>query len=193
MTITYRYGGGLYVNITNRCSNSCEFCIRKLSDSVGDVGSLWLSREPSREEIIRDILTHDLSCYSEMVFCGFGEPTERLDDLLWVCAELKRTGPQVIRVNTNGQASLIAGYDTAPRFSKLVDRLSISLNAPNADEYYSLCKPAFGLETYQGVLDFITKVKEYVPDVVLSVVAGTTDAGKSREVAKKMGLQLRVR
>jgi len=193
MTITYRVGDGLYINITNRCSNDCEFCIRRHSDSIGDAGSLWLNREPSCEEIMNDIRKHDLNGYSEIVFCGFGEPTERLDDLLLICKQLKEAGSQAIRVNTNGHASLIAGYDTAPLFSKLVDTISISLNAGDAEEYFRLCKPIFGHDAYQGILDFALRVKEYVPNVILSVVGGTTDVETCRKIADSLGLPLRVR
>jgi len=193
MTITYRVGGGLYLNITNRCSNACNFCEREIIDSVGDADSLWLEREPTREEILQDILKRDLTQYSEIVFCGFGEPTERLDDVLWLCASLKKTGCPPIRINTNGHANLIAGKDTAPRFSQLVDRVSISLNAATAGEYEFLCKPVYGPDAYPGLLDFAKKVKEYVPDVVLSIVEGTTNEEACRAVAREAGLPLRVR
>jgi len=193
MTITYRIGDRLYINITNRCSNNCGFCIRKLSNSVGDADSLWLDREPAREEILDDIRKHDLTKYSEIVFCGYGEPTERLDDLLWVCTQLKETGSPPIRVNTNGHASLIAGYDTAPMFLGPVDTISISLNAAGSAEYDLLCNPSFGSKTYPGILDFAKRVKMYVPAVILSVVGGTTDVEACRTVAEEMGLPLRVR
>lgn len=193
MTITYRFAAGLYINMTNRCSNSCRFCIRGRSDSYGDADSLWLEREPDREEVLTDIRSHDLTGYGEIVFCGFGEPTMRLDDLLWLCARLKETGSPPVRVNTNGHASLIAGYDTTPLFAGLADALSVSLNAAGADEYNLLCKPVFGREAYPGLLDFAKKAKVYVPDVRLSVVAGTTDVEACRKVALEAGLPLRVR
>ena len=193
MTITYRVGSGLYINMTNRCTNRCEFCIRNFSNSVGDTDSLWLEREPSRDEMQNDLLRHSMADYSEVVFCGYGEPAERLDDLLWLCGRLKQMGCPPIRVNTNGHASIIAGYDTAPRFAGLVDRLSISLNAAGADEYFALCNPVFGIEAYQEVIEFAKKVKNYVPDVVLSIVGGTTDTEACRAVAKAMGLPLRIR
>ena len=193
MTIAYKVGRGLYVNMTNRCRNDCQFCIRNLCDSVGDAGSLWLEREPSREEVLEDILKRDLAGFDEIVFCGFGEPTERLDDMLWVCKQLKDICTLPIRVNTNGHADLIAGYDTASKFSGLVDVLSISLNAPSAKEYNTLCKPVFGLKTYQSVLDFAKNAKEYVPEVILSVVGGTTDIEACRLIAEEMGLKFRVR
>jgi len=193
MTITYCVGNGLYVNITNRCSNRCDFCIRNMYDSVGDADSLWLDSEPSREEILSNIQKRDLTEYSEIVFCGFGEPTERLDDLLWLCAQLKEAGCPPIRVNTNGHSSLVAGYDTAPLFAGLVDSLFISLNAAGAEEYQTLCKPVYGPKAYPGLLDFAQRAKEYVPNVVLSVVEGTTDVEACRRVAEKMGLPLKVR
>jgi len=184
--ITYRVGSGLYINMTNRCTNDCEFCIRKYSDSVGTADSLWLDIEPSREEVLEDILKHNLTEYEEIVFCGYGEPTTRLSELLWLCVQLKKACSLPIRVNTNGHASLIAGYDTTPLFANLVDRMSISLNAPNMDEYNRICNPAFVKTGYQGVLNFAENVKGFVPDVVLSVVGGTTDIESFRLVAEKM-------
>jgi TatD family-associated radical SAM protein len=191
--MTYCVGDGLYVNMTNRCSNCCAFCERDLCDSVGDAEGLWLEREPSREELLYDIQKRDLTKYREVVFCGFGEPTERLDDLLWLCSQLKKAVCPPIRVNTNGHASLIAGYDTAPKFAGLVDKLSVSLNAAGAEEYNNLCKPVFGLKAYQSLLEFAKRAKEYVPDVVLSVVEGTTDVEACRRVAEQTGLPLKVR
>ena len=193
MSITYRVGNGLYINMTNRCSNDCSFCVRNFCDSVGDVDSLWLEREPSREEIINEIKGRDLSQFNEIVFCGFGEPTERLDDLLWLCGQIKKICDLPIRVNTNGLASLIAGYDTTPLFMGLVDRMNISLNAADAEAYYELCNPDFGIKAYEGMLDFVRNVINYVPEVVLSAVRGTTDIDACRKIAEDMGLTLRIR
>ena len=193
MTITYRVGNGLYINMTNRCTNDCSFCVRNFTDSVGDTDSLWLDREPSRDEVLHDIQKRDLRQYSEIVFCGFGEPTERLDDLLWICGQIKQFNNLPIRVNTNGLASLISGYDTTPFFAGLVDRMSISLNATNANEYYELCKPEFGIKSYEAMLEFAENVKKYVPEVVLSIVKGTTDENVCRKIADEMGLPLRIR
>ena len=193
MTITYNVGAGLYINITNRCSNDCAFCIRLSADSVGGGDTLWLEREPSREEILNDIKSRNLADYGELVFCGYGEPTERLDDLLWLCGQLKQTDCPPIRLNTNGHASLIAGYDVAHRFAGLVDKINVSLNAADDFEYYELCRPAFGIESYRGMLDFAVKVRGFVPEVWFSVVNGTTDAEACRKVAEDLGLTLRVR
>ncbi len=192
MTVTYRVGKGLYVNLTNRCSNRCSFCVRESQSAVGDAQSLWLEREPLRQEVWEELDAQDLEAFDEVVFCGYGEPTERLDDLLWLAEKLKARGVRV-RVNTNGHASLIAGEDVSARFEGRVDCLSISLNCPTAREYAELCSPEFGLEAYPGLLDFAQKAARFVPEVVLSVVEGTTDVDACRAVAEGIGLPLRVR
>ena len=78
-TITYEYGGGLYVNLTNRCDCACVFCLRH-NGHKGSIyaDDLWLDHEPTREEALADLLSRDLAGYPEIVFCGFGEPTFRL-------------------------------------------------------------------------------------------------------------------
>ena len=101
MTITYVFEKNLYINLTNQCPNACDFCLRQNTDTVGDSGSLWLDREPTREEILEDIFRRDLSQYRELVFCGFGEPTCRLEDLLEIAKTVKEKYPIIIRVNTN--------------------------------------------------------------------------------------------
>ena len=80
MTITYEVDGGLYINITNRCSNRCEFCIRNNGDGAYGSDSLWLVREPTLEEISESVFSRELTKYKEVVFCGYGEPTYRLAD-----------------------------------------------------------------------------------------------------------------
>ena len=115
--LTYRTGRGLYVNLTNRCTMNCTFCIRSHHEGVGDAPTLWLKEEHPKEEILEDILKQDLKNHKEIVFCGFGEPTERLYDMLWICRELKKLeNPPLTRVNTNGHASLIEGEDVSPLF-----------------------------------------------------------------------------
>ena len=89
MTITYEVDGALYVNITNRCSNRCDFCIRNNGDGAYGSNSLWLSREPTCDEIFESIVASNPENYSELVFCGYGEPTERLDDLICVAKKVK--------------------------------------------------------------------------------------------------------
>ena len=93
-TITYEYGGGLYVNLTNRCDCACVFCLRH-NGHKGSIyaDDLWLDHEPTREEALADLLSRDLAGYPEIVFCGFGEPTFRLDDILWLVDRMKEQVP----------------------------------------------------------------------------------------------------
>ena len=198
MTIVYRVGKGLYVNLTNRCPCSCTFCIRQNGEGAYGSGSLWLEREPTVDEVIAAIDAADCSSCDELVFCGYGEPTERLDDLLAVARHVRTAFPQLpIRVNTNGLSDLIAGCPTASRFAGLVDALSISLNAPTAEEYVQLCRPKFGAAAYEAMQKFAAEAKEQVPSVTMSVV-GTPDMtpekiAACREICDRIGVPLRVR
>ena len=173
MTILYEVHNGLYVNLTNRCSCACTFCVRQTDDSVGKSDTLWLEHEPSFEEVMEAFKAFDMSKYEELVFCGFGEPTEAFDILKRVAAEAKRRWNIPIRVNTNGQGSLINGRDIAPEFEGLVDTISISLNTPNAEEYLKLTRSRFVEKAFPAMLEFAREVKKYVPNVVMSTV-GTT-------------------
>lgn len=117
--IAYVLGHTLYLNITNRCPCACDFCIRTHSKSVGTGDNLWLEREPTQTEIMAALAQHDLSQYRELVFCGYGEPTCRLDDLLWVCNKVRGIRDIPIRVNTNG---LVRPHQR-PEYGKVLPRL----------------------------------------------------------------------
>ena len=194
MTITYEVGSGLYVNSTNRCSNACEFCVRATVESY--YGDLWLDREPTVEEMCESIFSRNLTKYTELVFCGYGEPTERIDDILAVAARVKERTDLPIRINTNGQGSMIAGYDITPKLAGLIDVLSISLNTADAISYDKICHSRFGEAAYQGLLNFAKAATRYVPKVVLSVVDTTIppeEIERCRQIAAECGVSLRVR
>ena len=198
MTITYPLKRGLYVNLTNRCPCACVFCLRQNGDGVGGSGSLWLEHEPSAEEVRAAIDARDLSQFDEVVFCGYGEPTERLDVLLETARHIREVAPsRRIRVNTNGLSDLINGRETAPSFAGLVDVVSISLNTPDPDEYVRMCRPKFGRRSYDAMLAFARDCRRHVPDVVLSVVGApvTTPEQQAacRAIADSVGVRLRVR
>ena len=198
MTIVYRVGKGLYVNLTNRCPCACTFCIRQNGPGVYGSDSLWLEREPTVPEVIAAIGAADCSSCDELVFCGYGEPTERLDALLAVARHVRAAFPKLpIRVNTNGLSDLIAGRPTAALFAGLVDTVSVSLNALTADEYVALCRPKFGAAAYEALQRFAADAKAHVPSVVMSVV-GTPDmtpekVAACRAVCDRIGVPLRVR
>ena len=196
MTITYQLGNALYINLTNRCPNDCVFCLRNDSEGVNPGESLWLEREPSLDEVISALEKEDFAKYKEVVFCGYGEPTERLDILLEAARFLKEKHKIPVRLNTSGLSDLINGKKTAHLLAECIDRISISLNAPDADSYKALCLPIFGEEAYGALIQFAKECKGLIPEVVLSVVGGTLDEEsfeKCRILCDSMDIPLRVR
>ncbi|HHW25306.1 MAG TPA: radical SAM protein [Clostridiales bacterium] len=195
MTITYKVGNSLYINITNRCTNACEFCVRTQSDGYY-APNLWLDREPTVEEICQDLASHDLDVYDEIVFCGYGEPTCRFEEMLAVCDYIRKATKTAIRLNTNGHANLICGRDVTPELAGRFDTISVSLNAANANDYQKICRSVFGEAAYDAMLAFAAGAKKYVPRVVLTVVRGTIpddDIEECKKIASSHGLELRVR
>ena len=196
MTITYPVYNGIYVNMTNRCPCACTFCLRKQSDHVYGSDSLWLEREPTVEEVCESIDKWDLGKYSEIVFCGYGEPTERLNDLLEVAKYIRSKSDIKIRINTNGLADLIAGEKVAHKLEGLIDTVSVSLNATNKEDYFKLVRPKFGIDSYDAMLSFTKECTKYVPNVIMTVVDEVTskeEQEKSREICESIGAKLRVR
>lgn len=196
MTILYEVHNGLYVNLTNRCSCACTFCVRQTDDSVGKSDTLWLEHDPSFEEVMDAFNNFDMSKYEELVFCGFGEPTEAFEVLKRVAAEAKRRWSIPIRVNTNGQGSLINGRDIAPEFEGIVDTVSISLNTPNAEEYLKLTRSRFGDKAFDAMLEFAEEVKHYVSTVVMSTVETTITKDEEKQcqaICDKLGVTYRIR
>ncbi len=193
--VLYDYGRGLYANITNRCPCRCEFCIRNMTDALGSADSLWLKREPTVEEVEKMLKDWDLSYYDELVFCGYGEPMERLDDLLEIAGYIKKNTNLTVRINTNGLSDLINGKETAPRLEGLIDAVSVSLNQSDAEKYNDLCHPEFGMDAYPAMLKFTEDVKKYVPRVAMSVVGviPTSDIEKCRKITEKLEVPFRVR
>lgn len=187
--ITYEIDDRLYLNITNRCTNKCVFCIRDTRDGVGY--NLWLKREPSPAEVIE--AAGDVRGYSEVVFCGYGEPLLKYDLVREVAGELKARGAMV-RINTNGQASLLHNQNVARGLHGLVDTINISLNAHSPEKYMELCRPAFGEKAYPALLDFARECKKYIPGVVLSVVDWPgVDVDVCRKIASSLGAGFRLR
>lgn len=190
MTIAYSMGNKLYLNLTNRCSNDCEFCVRRGSEGIGG-HQLWLDREPEYDDVIKAI--GDPKPYEEVVFVGFGEPLYRLELVKEVAGWLKERGVK-IRIDTNGQANLIHDRNVAPELAGLADTVSISLNATTAEEYDRLCHSIYGKEAYDAMLEFAKEAKKYVPRVILSIVDyGGVDIEKAREITDQIGAELRVR
>ena len=196
MTITYPVNKGLYINMTNRCPCNCTFCLRHNADGVYGSDSLWLDREPTVEEICDSVDTWDLTQFEEVVFCGYGEPTERLEDLLLVAKYIKDKQDIKIRINTNGLADLIWQKQTASQLKGLIDTVSISLNTPNKEDYLKVVRPKFGVGSYDAMLNFAKDCTAYVPNVVMTVVDVVTskeEQEKCRKICENIGARLRVR
>ena len=139
---------------------------------------------------------YDLDDFHEVVFCGFGEPLERVEDVIQIAGILKHFRRDLpIRVNTNGLACLIHQRDVTPEFKGRIDTVSISLNAPDAKEYDALTRSRFGIESFQAMLDFSKSCLEYVPFVVMSVVdiIGEEKIKKCQAICDDLGVTLRVR
>ena len=184
-----------YVNSTNRCSCACTFCLRNTKEML-ESNSLWLKEEPTVEMIIEEFKKYDLNDFKEVVFCGFGEPLTRHDDLMKVAKYLKETrNDLLIRINTNGLSSVTLKRDITPDFKGLIDTVSISLNAPDKEEYYQLTRARYGIDSFDHMLDFAKKAKQYVKNVILTVVdiIGEEKIKKCQKICDDLGVNLRVR
>lgn len=190
-TYTYELDGNLYVNLTNKCTNDCAFCVRNEKASYYGY-KLWLDKEPTAEEVVAQI--PDVKKYREIVFCGFGEPTIRLAELLRVADYVKSRGG-VTRLNTNGQGNLIHKRDITAELAGKVDKINVSLNEADEDSYETLCKPAFGKAAFGALQDFARGCKKNGIDVWFSVVdcIGGQKIAKCRKIAESCGVPLRVR
>jgi TatD DNase family protein len=187
--VVYKIRDSLYLNITNKCTNKCGFCV-KFRTSYVKGHNLRLERDPTVLQIIKAI--KNPREYKEIVFCGIGEPFLRLDAVKKVAKWIKDQGGKV-RVNTNGQGNLIHGKNILPELRGLVDSLSISLDAENEEKYEAVCRPKIK-GAYRGILEFIKESKKYIPEVKLTVVKiPEVDVKKCEAVAKGLGVELRVR
>lgn len=194
-SVLYDYGRGLYANITNKCPCRCEFCIRDMTEGLGSADSLWLKREPTVDEIIKMLRDRNLGDYDELVFCGYGEPMERLNELLEISRYIKENTNLDVRINTNGLSDLINGKGTAPVLEGLIDTVSVSLNQCDAEKYQELCHPKYGMEAFPALLKFTEDVKDYVPNVAMSIVnvIPEADVQACRVIAETLGVGLRIR
>ena len=185
----------IYINLTNLCPCACTFCLRKTKE-MSESNSLWLKREPTVEEVINEFENIDLSKCDEIIFCVFGEPTERINDLVKISKYIKEKNPKAkIRINTNGLGDLINNKKIAPLLKDLIDTVSISLNASTEEEYYKLTQSKFGIKSYEAMKKFALDCKNYIPNVVLSVVdcIGKNEINACQKICDNLGVKLRVR
>lgn len=187
--IAYRIRDSLYLNITNRCTSKCSFCVKFHSDYVKG-HNLRLTDEPSEEELKNAI--GDPSVYKEVVFCGYGESLLRLDVVRNLAGWIKGNGGHV-RINTNGHGNIIHKRNILPELKGIVDFISISLDAQDEETYNRICSPAFK-NAYQEVVAFIKESRKYIPDVTATIVEMEgIDVERCRKIADELGVKLRVR
>lgn len=191
--ILYVYKKQIYVNLTNRCSGNCVFCVRNKNDGVGN-HNLVLKQDPTLSELISEIDAFDFDGYEEFVFCGYGEPTCAIDNLLATAEYFKKSHSQKIRVNTNDLGRLYNGWDILTELNKVVDSYSISLNAPNEERYYQLVRPPYE-HAFEEVLSFAKEGKKAKKEVVFSVVSVLSDEeiALCRDLAQRLDIPLKVR
>ncbi len=177
----YKIGNKLYINLTNRCSNNCDFCIRDGREGMNGT-ALWIEKEPSANDVIA-ALPQDLLSYEEVVFCGFGEPTYNLEALVEAGKFLHEKGVTT-RINTNGQANLIHGKDVSAEVCSACDYINVSLNECNAQKYQTHCNSVFGEDAYAALLDFARLCVSHGAKVNFSIVDS---------IGKELGIPLRIR
>ena len=190
-------GKNIYVNMTNKCPCNCVFCLRYTKELM-ESNTLWLKEgEPSVDEVIEMFDKYDLSVINEIVFCGYGEPLERLYDVCEVIDRLKEKYPDLkVRVNTIGLANLIYEKDITPELKGRVNTVSISLNSPDAQEFLEITRSRFGIQSYEALKEFAVLAKKYVPNVVMTVVEKVMSEEKieqCRKICEDLGVELRVR
>ncbi len=188
--VAYALRGNLYLNITNRCTNQCPWCVRYRSQWLAGY-HLELEREPTCEEVIKAV--EDAQPHESIVFCGYGEPTERLDIVKRAGAHFRKSGMRV-RLDTNGLGSLSAGRDIVPELAGSVDAVSVSLNSASAKEYERICRPAEGAKAHAAAVDFVIKARDTIGDVkVTAVDLPGVDTEAIRSLARRLGVKFRLR
>ncbi len=193
--IVYTYENQAYLNITNACPCRCTFCIRNNGDSVGEATTLWFEHSPSIEEIKSEIDKFDFSEYNNsIIICGYGEPTCAYANLIEACKYLKSKGIK-IRLNTNGLSDLINKRETAKEICKVIDSVSISLNAPTKEKYNEITRASFGEKAFDAMLKFAKECKEFGIPTKLTVVdvISQEDIEDCKKLCEKIGIPLRVR
>ncbi|HEY3354590.1 MAG TPA: TatD family hydrolase [Polyangia bacterium] len=191
--LAYPIRDALYLNLTNRCTLACRFC-GKFTDFAVRGHYLKLGRDPGLGELRAAVVAAEPARYREVVFCGYGEPTLRLDVVLALARELKAAGHH-LRLNTDGLANLVHGRDVTPELGALFDRISVSLNAPDAETYARECPSKYGAAAYPAVKEFIKAARQHVREVTASVVAlpGLDLEACRRVVEQELGVAFRVR
>lgn len=193
-TYLYVLDGNLYVNLTNKCSNGCDFCVRNERDSYYGY-NLWLKNgDPTAEKVIAAANAMDLSKYKEAVFCGFGEPTYKVNEMLALCDFFHAKGMST-RLNTNGQGNLINKRDIVPDLKGKIDFVNISLNFSCAEKYQPVCRSQYGASGFDAMLEFARQCRRNDVACRFSIVdcIGEAEVEACKRLAESMHVPLYVR
>lgn len=194
--IIYTLDGGTYFNITNRCPCNCAFCIRSKGESVGSAKRLWFDNEPTIEEIKDAIDTYDFSNVSEAVFCGYGEPTCVLDNLIQTAQYVKQCYPAIkLRLNTNGLSDLINGRPTAKLICENIDIISVSLNETDSEKYDKITRNIYPGKAFDAMLQFTKDCVAQGNEVRMTVVdvISKEEIARSRAICEEIGARFILR
>lgn len=194
-TYLYALDGNLYVNLTNKCSNGCDFCVRnERSSYFGHY--LWLKNgDPTAEKVIAVAKGYgDLTRYKEVVFCGFGEPTYRMQEMLTLCDYFHEKGLKT-RLNTNGQGELINKRDITEEMRGKIDFVNVSLNASNAEKYKKICRSQYGENGFGTMIEFAKHCKKAGIAVRFSIVdcIGEDEVEACKRLAASVSIPLYIR
>lgn len=192
--LLYELDGNLYINLTNRCTNRCKFCVRNGKDSYYG-HNLRLEKEPTAEEVLHLFKAeYEGKRYNEVVFCGFGEPTFRIDEITTIGAYVRSKG-YTVRLNTNGQGNLINGYDITDKLIGAIDKVNVSLNMPTAKEYDEMCHSVYKEKAFDALLSFAKECDKKGLKVTLSVVdcIGKEKVEEAKKLCEENGLTIKVR
>lgn len=190
--ITYQIEDKLYLSITDRCTLECIFCPRNRGGCRISGHDLTIKQRPTAEQVIEAV--DDPGAYSEVVFCGFGEPTMRLNLMLEVAADLRNRGAKQIRLVTNGLANLVYRNDVLPELAQRIDSISVSLNAQDEELYEYYCQPALP-GSYQAMLKFLADAGKHFDKVEATAIdcLDGIDLAACRQLAQERGAQFRSR
>jgi TatD family-associated radical SAM protein len=190
-SLAYPIRDALYLNITDRCTLVCAFCPKHNGSTQVHEHDLYLPKRPELAEMLDAI--GDPSGYREVVFCGYGEPTLRLNLLLQVATAMKDKGMRV-RINTDGLANLVHKRNVLPEMQGLVDALSVSLNAHNEAIYQRHCQPQLA-NSFAAVQEFLRLAPTYVPEVTATAIDGLegVDIDACERLATELGVAFRRR
>ena len=194
-TYAYMLDGNLYINLTNKCSNGCDFCVRnERSSYYGNY--LWLRHgEPTADKVIAQVKGFgDIKRFKEVVFCGFGEPTYKVAEMVALCDYFHEKG-LATRLNTNGQGNMINKRDIVPELKGKIDLVNVSLNASCKEKYQKICRSQYGENGFEGMIEFAKACKKEGVPVRFSIVdcIGEEEVNACKKLCESINISLYIR